>query len=270
MRLTHIIQMDTVKKDLFRSGDPDFMTSLARGLEVMRTLSQSSSELKMPEISKQTNLSRAVVRRCLYTLEELGYVESNSLSFRLLPKVLSLGQSYYGAKALPQIAQPFLDQVHHETGESCSLAILDGQEVIYIARTTSSRIMNVSLNIGSRLPSFCTSLGRALLAHLSPEELRDHLSKEIYQPLTANTLTTISELTKEINQVAEDGYALVDQELEVGLRSLSVPVKNQLGSVIAAMNVGVSASRISNEHMRQIILPVLKNAAKLLSEEISL
>ncbi len=262
--------MDTVKKDLFRSGDPDFMTSLARGLEVMRTLSQSSSELKMPEISKQTNLSRAVVRRCLYTLEELGYVESNSLSFRLLPKVLSLGQSYYGAKALPQIAQPFLDQVHHETGESCSLAILDGQEVIYIARTTSRRIMNVSLNIGSRLPSFCTSLGRALLAHLSPEELRDYLSKETYQPLTAKTLTTISELTKEINQVAEDGYALVDQELEVGLRSLSVPVKNQLGSVIAAMNVGVSASRISNAHMRQIILPVLKNAAKLLSEEISL
>ncbi|MDA7496386.1 helix-turn-helix domain-containing protein [Akkermansiaceae bacterium] len=270
MRLSHIKKIDSAKKDLFRSGDPDFMTSLARGLEVMGTLSQSDSELKMPEISKQTNLSRAVVRRCLYTLQELGYVESKPLGFRLLPKVLSLGQSYYGAKALPQIAQPFLEQVHLETGESCSLAILDGSEVIYIARSTSRRIMNVSLNIGSRLPAFCTSLGRALLAHLSPKELQNHLSKEKYRPLTANTITTISELTKAINQVAKDGYALVDQELEVGLRSLSVPVINQQGSVIAAMNVGVSASRISNARMLQNILPVLRNAGKLLGEQTSL
>jgi IclR family pca regulon transcriptional regulator len=151
---------DTEQSILFRTGDPNFMNSLARGLEVIRAFSDTATGLMMPAISMKTGLSRAVVRRCLYTLEQMGYVSQRADGYYLEPRILALSQTYFSSNTLPSLAQDFLDRVKETTGESCSLAVLDHDEIVYVARSAARRIMTVSLGIGSRLPAFYTSLDR--------------------------------------------------------------------------------------------------------------
>ena len=245
------------------SGDPNFMTSLARGLAVIRGFSQQRRKMSIAQLSLRTGIPRAAVRRCLYTLAKLGYVGAeDGGTFALRPQILSLGHAYLSSVPLVMAAQPILDQVSATTHESCSLAIMDGDEILYVARSSSSkRIMSIDLGVGSRLPTHCTSMGRVLLAHLTDDELATYLRRVKLAPYTNRTIVAKEQLMRAIVGVREAGFAIVDQELEIGLRSIAVPVKDYRGRVAAAINISVQAARVSSAEMEKAFLPPLRSAA---------
>ena len=245
--------------------DPSFMTSLARGLAVLRTFSDSRRPLTIAQISQKTGIPRAAVRRCLHTLKQLGYAEAEMNNFSLRPKVLTLGYSYLSSTPLAVSSQPCLNSISHTLNESCSLAVLDDSEVLYVARSATSRVMSVALNAGSRLPAYCTSLGRVMLAHMAPGELDAYLARTRLRPMTERTVASPQQLREILAGVREDGYAINDEELELGLRSIAVPVRGASGKVLAALNVGAQASRVSAAQMREEFLPVLQRGAQELS-----
>lgn len=237
------------------------MTSLARGLSVIRAFDGRHPNLTIAEVARITGLSRAAARRCLYTLTRLDYVGSDGRSFFLRPKILALGYAFLSSAPFAATIEPVLERVSETLRESASAGVFDEDEVVYIARVATKRIMSVALNVGSRLPAYCTSMGRVLLAHLSRNELDAYLARVVLKPLTARTVTSRDELRRVIDQVRHKGYALVDQELEIGLRSIAVPVRNSGGAVVAAMNVGTQAGRVSRRDMEGRFLPVLQAAA---------
>lgn len=245
-------------------GDPDFMTSLARGLTVIRAFTRQKRQLTIAQISQRTGIPRAAVRRCLYTLGQLGYVGTEDRrTFSLRPKILELGHAYMTSSPLAASSQPILDRVSDVIHESCSMAILDGDEILYIARSsTQDRIMSIDLGLGSRLPAHCTSMGRVLLAGLPPGELADYLKRVRIIAYTNRTVTSVTKLAQLIDDVRRKGHALVDQELEIGLRSLAVPVHDHLGRTPAAINVGVQASRVTAADLETRILPELETASR--------
>lgn len=244
------------------AGDPNFMTSLARGLMVIRAFTRNRPKLLIADVAKATGLPRAVARRCLYTLMQLGYVGFDGRAYFLRPKILTLGYAYLSSTPLSATLQPYLERVSQALRESCSAGVLEEDEVVYIARAATQRIMSVDLNVGSRLPAYCSSLGRVLLAHLPAAELEGYLARVELVPLTERTVTSREGLLGALDQVRQKGYALVDQELEIGLRSIAVPVRNAAGEVAAAMNVGVQAARVGRREMETQILPVLQEAAR--------
>jgi IclR family transcriptional regulator, pca regulon regulatory protein len=246
---------------LFRAGDPDFMTSLARGLHVIRAFTGFDRRLTIADVSRATGLTRAVVRRCLYTLRELGYAGTDGRTFFLQPKVLNLGYAYLSTAPMPIAAQPLLEEVSRTLDESSSVAVLEEGSVVFVARSATRRIMSVTLRVGSRVPSYCTALGRVLLAHLEPEQLTTELEATDFRAHTKHTVPTRKKLDDILSTVRRQGYALNDQELEIGLRSIAVPVRNVVGEVVAAMNVGAQASRVSLREMVDTFLPVLRSAA---------
>jgi IclR family pca regulon transcriptional regulator len=248
------------------AGDPNFMASLARGLQVIRAFSEFRRNLTISQISQSTGLSRAAVRRCLYTLSKLGYVGEDNKRFFLRPQVLTLGHAYLSSTPLAVTAQPYLDEVSRTLRESCSAAILDGDDIVYICRSAETRIMSISLLVGTRLPAYCTSMGQVLLAHLPGEALEDYLSRVRLVERTDRTITSVPKLRKVLTQVRDAGFAMLDQELEVGLRSIAVPVRDGRGSVVAAINVGVHASRVSLDEMQTRFLPPLTKCAHGLGE----
>jgi IclR family pca regulon transcriptional regulator len=251
--------------DVF-SGDPNFMTSLARGLAVIQAFSHAKSFLTISQLSVTTGLSRAAVRRCLYTLSKLGLaVSEDGRHFSLRPRILTLGHSYISSLPVAKLAQPILDRLSQTLRESCSIAMLDGSDVIHVAHSNVTRILAIDLSMGSRLPAINTSLGRVMLASLSPEELEAHLGRAELIAHTARTIVSMADMRHAIQFVRTNGYALVDQELEIGLRALAVPIRNSSGKVIAALNVGAHAQRVSVQDMVGTFLPHLQNAA----EEIS-
>jgi IclR family pca regulon transcriptional regulator len=245
------------------SGDPNFMTSLARGLAVIRGFSQQRRRMSIAQLSLRTGIPRAAVRRCLYTLGKLGYVGSeDGRNFALRPQILALGHAYLSSVPLVMAAQPVLDQVSAATRESCSLAIMDGDEILYVARSSSStRIMSIDLGVGSRLPAHCTSMGRVLLANLPPDELAAYLRRVKLAPYTNRTIVAKEALAETLAAVRDTGYALVDQELEIGLRSIAVPVKDYRARVAAAINISVQAPRVSIAEMEKSFLQPLRRAA---------
>jgi len=247
-------------------GDPDFMTSLARGLTVIRAFAgRPPGGASIAELSLRTGIPRSAVRRCLHTLSRLGYVSAEGRHYSLRPRVLSLGAAYATSSALSTAAQRFLDQVSGAVGESCSLSVLDEGEILYLIRSaTSARIMSVDLRPGSRLPAYCTSMGRVLLAHLAPAELRSYLQRTRLEPHTERTLTSREKLLQVLLAVRRGGYAVVDQELELGLRSIAVPVQDAAGRVVAAMNVSTQAARVNLREMeRRFLGPLRSSAAEL-------
>ncbi|HKW57267.1 MAG TPA: IclR family transcriptional regulator C-terminal domain-containing protein [Candidatus Acidoferrum sp.] len=244
-------------------GDPNFMTSLARGLLVIQAFSSRKRQLAISQLSKKTGLSRASVRRCLYTLSKLGFAGSDDgRNFFLKPRILALGHSYLSSMPLATAAQPVLEHVSHILHESCSIATLDGVDIIYVARADVTRIMSIDLGVGSRLPGFCTSMGRVLLANLPPGELESVLQKIEFTRYTDRTVTSVEKLRQVLNVVRRDGHSIVDQELELGLRSMAVPIVNPTGRVVAALNVGGHAQRISVQDMQTRFLPHLRAAAQ--------
>ncbi|MBU6483574.1 MAG: helix-turn-helix domain-containing protein [Betaproteobacteria bacterium] len=245
------------------AGDPDFMTSLARGLAVVRGFSQQQRGLSIAQLSLRTGIPRAAVRRCLYTLEKLGYVAAeDERTFALRPQILSLGHAYLSSTPLVMAAQPVLDRVSAALYESCSLAIMDSDEILYVARSASGkRLLSIDLGVGSRLPAHCTSMGRVLLAGLAPDDLASYLRRVKLAPHTGRTIVSRERLAEVLAGVRDVGYALVDQELEIGLRSIAVPVKDSRSRVVAAINIGTQASRVSVAEMQRSFLPALRDAA---------
>jgi IclR family pca regulon transcriptional regulator len=243
-------------------ADPNYMASLARGLEVMRGFSREQRRMSIAQLSHKTGIPRASVRRCLYTLAQLGYVASeDGRNYALQPKVLGLGHAYLSSTPLVVTAQPFLDRVSETVNESCSLATLDGEDILYLGRSVTSRIISVTLNVGSRLPAYCTSIGYVLLANLPRRELDPWLAKAELKPFTERTVTSKEKLREELARVREQDYAIADRLMEIAVRSIAVPVRNAAGTVVAGINVIVEAGRVSLRDMRTLYLPHLQAAA---------
>ncbi len=244
------------------TGDPSFMTSLARGLAVVRAFSDQRRTLTIAQISHKTGIPRAAVRRCLHTLKLLGYADSEANNYSLKPKVLTLGYSYLSSTPLAVSAQPCLDHISRTLHESCSLAVLDGNDVLYIARSSTSRIMSVALNVGSRLPAYCTSLGRVMLASLPQEDLQAYFATVELRAYTDRTIVSGKRLQEILVDIRLAEYAILEEELEVGLRSIAVPVRGASGTVVAALNVGAQATRVTSRQMEEEFLPVLHKGAQ--------
>ena len=247
--------------DVF-AGDPNFMTSLARGLLVIQAFTPQMPQMTISQLSLRTGLSRAAARRCLYTLAKLGFAGTEDGSrYSLRPRMLALSHSYAASNNLALAAQPVLERMSLLHRESFSVATLDCDDIVYIARTSAARMMTVDLHIGSRLPAFCTSMGRVLLAHLAPDALEQYLSRVVLTPFTTRTINSVDKLRQQLRTVRRTGYALCDQEYEVGLRSLAVPVYATSGKVVATLNLSGSAPRLSILEMQSRFLPYLRNAA---------
>jgi len=261
--------MDQAAEIAAASGDPNFMASLARGLAVIRGFSREKRFMTIAQLSHKTGIPRAAVRRCLYTLERLGYVASqDGRNFALRPKLLGLGHAYLSSTPLVVTAQPFLDRVSDAVNESCSLAMLDGVDILYVARSVSSRIISVALNVGSRLPAHCTSIGLVLLAHLPPAELKDHLARVDLKRYTERTITSRAALLEALEEVRGQDYAVADNMMEIGVRSIAVPVRDAVGTVVAGMNVIIQSGRGTVREMRTLYLPHLQAAARDLSAQL--
>jgi IclR family pca regulon transcriptional regulator len=244
------------------------MASLARGLAVLSSFSAHPKGMSGSQISQRTGLSRASVRRCLATLAKLGYASQDEQVFRLTPKVLNLSQAYLSSETLATVAQPHLNRLRDRFHESCSVGVLEGDEVLYLARAETQRIISISLRVGSRLPAYCTSMGQVLLADLRPEVLDAYLSRIALIGRTGRTVTTVKQLREKLAPVRRLGYALTDQELELGLRSIAVPVKVRGQNVVAALNVGVPSARVSSSELIGRVLPYLRTAARQIVAEI--
>ena len=243
------------------------MRALAKGLAVIEAFDARSPSMTLSEVAKKTGLSRGTARRLLLTLVELGYAGFDGKHFSLQPRALNLGFAYLHSRSLWQLGQPYMVQLVERVHESCSIAVLDGVEIVYVARVpTAARIMSINLGIGTRLPAFATSMGRVLLAGLGAEEL--HRLLEQTSPLPRYTPKTITDpvaLLREIELVRRQGWALVDQELETGLRSIAAPIVDGSGRAAAALNIGTHASRWPIQRLMQEVLPPLKQTAASIS-----
>lgn len=247
-------------------GNPDFVLSLARGLNVIEAFEGHTEGLTCAEISQRTGLSRAAVRRLMITLEMLGYAESDGRVYRLSTRTMRLGFSYLSSSSLATLAQPILERIIDLVHESSSVGVLEGDQIVYIARATAKRVMSVGLSIGSRLPAYCTSMGRVLLSGLPEPELAAYLGRVELIAVTPKTITDKELLADVIRQVRVDGFALNDEELELGHRSIAVPVKNRQGQMLAGMNMGLHAARVSVAEMTHRLLPILREHAQMLGQ----
>ncbi|MDV6013688.1 IclR family transcriptional regulator [Haloechinothrix sp. LS1_15] len=248
-------------QDSARHGGTHRVQSLVRGLAVITAFGEHAPELTLSEVARATGLTRAAARRFLLTLSDLGYVRSDGRYFSLTAKVLELGYSYLSSMSLPEVAQPHLERLSTEVGESSSVSVLDGTDIVYVARVAVSRIMTVAINVGTRFPAHATSMGHVLLAGLDERALREYLEVAPLERITPHTITRPEALRAELTTVRDQGWALVDQELEEGLRSLAAPIRGRGGAVVAAVNVSSHASRASLESMRQTMLPRLRDCA---------
>ncbi|AQS66507.1 IclR family transcriptional regulator C-terminal domain-containing protein [Streptomyces pactum] len=236
---------------------PHFVRSFERGLAVIRAFDADHPALTLSEVARACELTRAAARRFLLTLADLGYVHTDGRLFRLTPRVLELGYSYLAGFTLPQIAAPHLEQLVAQVRESSSLCVLDGDDVVYVARVPTSRIMTATITVGTRFPAHLTSVGRVILADLPDAEIDTRLARADLRPHTARTLTSADALHAELRRVRRQGYALVDQELEDGLRSVAAPVRDRDGAAVAGVNIAVHAGRNSVESVRRDLLPHL-------------
>jgi IclR family pca regulon transcriptional regulator len=241
------------------------LQSLERGIAVIQAFSNERPALTLSEVARITGITRATARRILLTLEKLGYVRSDERLFSLTPRVLSLGWAYLSSLNLWEIAQPFMEQLVERTEESSSAATLDLPEVVYVARVPTRRIMAISLSVGSRLPAHATSMGHVLLADLPPDELERYLATEPRERFTEQTITDADALRSELAQVQEQGWSFVDEELEIGLRSMAAPIKGHSGRTIAALNVSAAASRVSIEEFHERFRPAILETTKVIS-----
>jgi IclR family pca regulon transcriptional regulator len=247
---------------------PDFVQSLARGLAVIRAFDGTRPELGLSDVSRATGLTRATARRLLLTLVRLGYVRQDGNRFSLRPRVLELGYSYLSALSLPELAQPHMEALVAEVNESSSIAVLDDTDIVYVVRVPTSRIMSITIAVGTRLPAYATSMGRVLLAALDPETLEERLARMEIRPLTRTTVGDDDALRSELDLVRARGWAAVDQELELGVRSAAVPIRDASGTVSAAMNVSVHASRMTMQELRKRVLPSLLRTAEAIETDL--
>ena len=256
-------------RDASREPSGQYVQSLARGLSVIRAFDTDHPEMTLSDIARRTGLTRATSRRFLLTLVELGYVRTDDRMFTLTAKVLELGFSYLSSLTLPEIAQPHLEHLAASIHESTSASVLDGFDIVYVARVPTRRIMSVRINIGTRFPAYATSMGRVLLSSFTPEELDAHLANPSFEGFTSRTITSRAALDKELAKVRKQGFAIVDQELEVGLRSIAVPIRHASGAVIAAINVSTTATSHTLQSIQETLLPALRVAAERISNDLT-
>jgi IclR family pca regulon transcriptional regulator len=241
------------------------LQSLERGIAVIQVFSREHPALTLSEVARLAGITRATARRILLTLEKLGHVRSDGRLFSLTPRVLTLGWAYLSSLNLWEIAQPLMEDLARETKESCSAATLDLPDIVYVARVPTGRIMTITLGVGSRLPAHATSMGRVLLADLPTEELDRFLDETPLERYTERTITDEGQLRAELASVREQGWALVDGELETGLRSIAAAIRGADGRTIAALNTSASSSRVSLDAFRSRFLPALLETADAIS-----
>ena len=246
----------------------DFVQSLERGLAVIRAFDSERPELTLSDVARATGFTRATARRFLLTLSELGYVSATDGHFSLCPRVLELGYSYLSSLGLPELAPPHMERLVAQVNESSSISVLDDTDIVYVVRVPTRRIMSITLSVGTRLPAYCTSMGRVLLAALPEHELEPLLARIELRPLTPRTMTDAGALRQLLVRVRRQGYALTDQELEEGLRSIAVPIRDSAGAVAAALNVSVHASRASGAALRRDVLPLALETATAIEADV--
>ena len=242
--------------------DRERVRSLARGLAVIQAFGPERPAMTLAEVAVATGMTRAAARRFLLTLEDLGFVASDGKHFSLTPHILRLGYAYLSSMSWWRIAQPFMEQVAHTVQESCSAAAFDGDEIVYVARVPASRIMSVNLSIGTRLPAYCTSLGRVLLADRPAAWVDGYLDRTPLEKRVPRTVTDPDRLRVEIDKVRAQGFSVVDEELEAGVRSIAVPLCNRTGACIAAINIGAAAARAPVQRLLDVYLPLLREASR--------
>jgi IclR family pca regulon transcriptional regulator len=242
--------------------------SLERGLAVIRAFDADHRELTLSDVARATGLTRATARRFLHTLVELGYMRSTGRLFALRSRILELGYAYLSSSTLPEVVESHLEALVAIVRESSSVSVLDGDEVVYVARVATRRIMTVAISIGTRFPAYATSMGRVLLAGQSDEWLSGYLASANLRRLTLYTVTDPDELRAELLQVRTQGWALVDEELEEGLRAIAAPIHDPGGRVIAAVNVSAPTGRCGADTMRSELVPPLLDTARRIEEDL--
>lgn len=245
--------------------DKEFMSTFARGLEVIRSFDTDTPAMTLSAVAEKNNLSRAAARRYLLTLNKLGYVSQDDKTFRLTAKVLELGYSYLASLDFTETITPFMEKVSYRLGESCSAQVLDGTDIVYVARIPRRGLIPINLQIGARLPAYATSGGRVLMAALPDPELEELLVATPFDKLTAYTKGR-DELSAELQRIRADGFAIVDQELELGMRALAVPVFDRRGQTRFALNTSSHVSTVSLGRIVEEYLPILQEASRKITE----
>jgi IclR family transcriptional regulator, pca regulon regulatory protein len=248
--------------DQAQARNPDYVQSLERGLAVIRAFGAERPELRLSDVARETGLTRAAARRFLLTLVRLGYVRQDGNTFSLRPRVLELGYAYLSALSLPEVAQPHMETLVSEVNESSSVAVLDDLDIVYVARVPTQRIMTITIAVGTRLPAYATSMGRVLLAGLDRGALEERLERMEIERLTLTTVPDLGTLRQRIDDVRDAGWAAVDQELEQGVRSAAVPIRDATLGVAAALNVSVHATRMTMQVLRRQVVPRLLRTAE--------
>ncbi len=242
---------------MLKARDMAMVASLGKGLAVVECFDQARPRLTIAEVAKLTGLERATARRFLLTLSKLGYATYDGKFFALTPRVLRLGYAYLASTPLPTVLQRVLEPLSAELDESVSASTLDGSDIVYIARASHRRVMSISLAVGSRLPAYCSSMGRVLLGALPLAAARTRLQSAGRPKITPQTITGLEALMAELARVREQGYAIIDQELEAGLISIAVPVTDAGGQVVSAINCGTQTSRLTVTALKRVVLPKL-------------
>lgn len=262
---TTATHMATRKKPAAPTPGDSYVQSFARGLQVIRSFSERAPRQTLSEVAAATGLTRAGARRILLTLQTLGYVQSDGKLFALTPRILDLGFAYLSSMPIWNRAEPVMETLVQQVQESCSAAVLDDTDIVYVLRVPTHKIMRISLGIGSRLPAWCTSMGRLLLADLDDEALRARLEASSIAPFTRHTLTDVDALVAKVQQARRQRWCLVNQELEEGLVSIAAPIVDRGGRMVAALNISGQANRTSPKVMQETMLPALMGAAQEIS-----
>ncbi len=245
-----------------RESEPEYVMGLEKGLSIIEAFGMKKGPLTVTQAAEITGHTKGSVRRSLLTLCRLGYATQDGYSFVLAPRALRLGYAYVVSDPLTKVAQPILEITSERTQESASIAVLDLQDAVFVARSTHRRSLSSGLGVGSRLPAYCSATGRVLLSGRPPAEVRFMLNRMARPALTPHTLTTITSIMKEIEFVGRHGYAIIDEELEIGIRSIAVPIRNARGEMVAAMSLSVSTSRMTREGAVEHLLPELERARR--------
>ncbi|MBT2322824.1 helix-turn-helix domain-containing protein [Variovorax paradoxus] len=253
--------MATHKKSTPPTPGDSYVQSFARGLQVIRSFSAGAPRRTLSEVAAASGLTRAGARRILLTLQTLGYVDCDGKHFALTPRILDLGFAYLSSMPIWNRAEPVMEALVQQVQESCSAAVLDATDIVYVMRVPTHKIMRISLGVGSRLPAYCTSMGRLLLADLDDDEVRARLEASTLEALTRHTLTDIDALFAKVLQARRQRWCLVNQELEEGLVSIAAPIVDRAGRMVAALNISGQANRTSAKVMQETMLPALLAAA---------